>query len=228
MVRARVEGWIPRALLVLAVLAIMGVLFAVGARPAHATTYIVNSTADPGTGGCTPTECTLREAITDANDRAGADTIEFNIPGTGVQTITPTTLLPAITSPVLINGYTQPGASMNTLATGNNAVLQVQLSGQNQGTTVPDTDTDGGLRIRAANSTVQGLIINGWRQHGIDIRGSGATGNKVQGNFVGTNADGTAVSGNQRGVVLSSDTSGEASGNTRRRYYRGRSQRHLR
>jgi CSLREA domain-containing protein len=186
----------------------MGVLFAVGARPAHATTFIVNSTADPGIDGCTPTECTLREAIDGANARVGVDTIAFNIPGTGVQTIAPTSSLPTITSPVLINGYTQPGASMNTLATGNNAVLKIVLNGAGAGAGAD------GLRITAADSTVQGLVVNDWSQHGIDIRGSGATGNKVQGNFVGTNATGTAVSGNQRGVVLSSDTSGEASSNT--------------
>ena len=33
-------------------------------------TFTVNSTADPGTGGCDLTECTLREAITGANAAA--------------------------------------------------------------------------------------------------------------------------------------------------------------
>jgi CSLREA domain-containing protein len=35
--------------------------------PAHAITLTVNSTADPGTGGCNSTECTLREAINVSN-----------------------------------------------------------------------------------------------------------------------------------------------------------------
>jgi hypothetical protein len=30
------------------------------AKPAHAVTLTVNSTADPGTGGCNSTECALR------------------------------------------------------------------------------------------------------------------------------------------------------------------------
>ena len=34
-------------------------------------TFTVNSTADPGTGICDSTECTLREAITAANAAAG-------------------------------------------------------------------------------------------------------------------------------------------------------------
>src|SRR5436853_2311241 len=35
--------------------------------PQASTTFIVNSTADPGTGVCDDVECTLREAITAAN-----------------------------------------------------------------------------------------------------------------------------------------------------------------
>ena len=39
----------------------------------------------------------LREAITLANTAAGADTIAFDVPGAGVQTITPLSALPAVT-----------------------------------------------------------------------------------------------------------------------------------
>src|SRR5437588_12896381 len=51
------------------------------------------------------------------------DTIQFNIPGTGLQTIAAGTdpsangaPLPTITNPVTINGYTQGAATPNTLA----------------------------------------------------------------------------------------------------------------
>src|SRR3712207_1629094 len=82
------------------------------ATPAHAaTTFTVNSTAD--TGDATPDgscdSCTLREAIQEANAAAGAETINFDIPGTGVHTISPASHLPAITAgQVTIDGYTQP------------------------------------------------------------------------------------------------------------------------
>ena len=63
----------------------------------------------------------------------GVDTINFAIPGTGVQTVAVGSqglgTLPTITDPVSINGYTQPGASPNTLAKGDNAVLKVELNG---------------------------------------------------------------------------------------------------
>src|SRR5438874_2857447 len=78
---------------------------------------------------------TLREAITSADNNAnvnadvvasgtyGNDTINFNIPGAGVKTINVTALLQSVIGPMTIDGYTQPGASVNTLANGDNAVL---------------------------------------------------------------------------------------------------------
>ena len=84
--------------------------------------FVVTNTNDSGTGS-------LRQAILNANANPGLDTITFDIPGTGVQTISPASALPTITDPVVIDGYTQPGASPNTLAVGDNAVLLIDVSG---------------------------------------------------------------------------------------------------
>jgi CSLREA domain-containing protein len=65
--------------------------------PAWAETFTVNSTADPGTGGCDAAECTLREAVTSANDRAGADDIVFELGRSA--TITLSSELPRIVDP---------------------------------------------------------------------------------------------------------------------------------
>ena len=64
----------------------------------------VTNTADSGHGS-------LRQAILDSNAATGggSNTIEFAIPGNGVHTIAPRSALPAITSPVLIDGFSQPG-----------------------------------------------------------------------------------------------------------------------
>lgn len=67
------------------------------AAPAAADTFTVNNTSDPGNGTCDAFGCTLREAITAANANPGADTIVFNIPGTGVKTISPTSAFPSST-----------------------------------------------------------------------------------------------------------------------------------
>src|SRR5262245_14272617 len=81
------------------------------AGASRANTYTVTSIADSGAG-------TLRQAILDANANPGADTIAFNITGSGVHTITPTSTLPDITGAVTIDGYTQPGSLANTHAVG--------------------------------------------------------------------------------------------------------------
>ena len=114
------------------------------AGPALAsTTFTVTNTSDNGAGS-------LRQTILSAN---AADVIEFNIPGTDVHTISPTSQLPKITGPVTINGYSQPGAEPNTKAVGTDAVLKIELSGVG----VPNGC---GLEIGASNSTVKGLVIN--------------------------------------------------------------------
>ena len=76
-------------------LTLAGLLVAGGAL---ANTYTVTTTADAGAGS-------LRQAITDANANAGLDTIDFNIPGSGAQTIAIASPLPGFTSPVTIDGF---------------------------------------------------------------------------------------------------------------------------
>src|SRR5262249_7501501 len=46
------------------------------------------------------------------------------------------------------------------------------------------------LTIEASDCTVQGLVINGRWEVGIELRGAGASGNVLRGNYVGTTADG--------------------------------------
>src|SRR6266571_1464429 len=60
------------------------------------STFLVNNTNDSGAGS-------LRQAILDANSNPGLDTIAFDVNGGGVQTITPTSALPKITDPVIID-----------------------------------------------------------------------------------------------------------------------------
>jgi CSLREA domain-containing protein len=156
-------------------------------------TFTVNSTADPGSGGCSGTECTQREAIAVANRVSGADTINFNIPGEGVKTIIPASPLPTITEQLTIDGYSQPGASPNTLAKGTNAQIKIELDGSDVG------DNDG-LLIRASDTVVRGLAINRFGgRSGIhnDAFGISITGVKIQGNFIGTDASGTQDLGNR-------------------------------
>jgi hypothetical protein len=173
----------------LAVLALVASLLLVQAqKPAYAAdTFTVTNTNDAGAGS-------LRQAILDANFTDGASVVNFNISGSGVKTIKPTSALPIITEQVTIDGYTQPGASPNTKALGNDASLKVQLDGTNapHGTN--------GLKIMASNSVIKGLVINRFSFTGIFVSGS-TFGTRIEGNFIGTDPTGTIDQGNGLGGV---------------------------
>jgi CSLREA domain-containing protein len=178
---------------------------------AHAaSTFTVNSTGDgadsnTGDGVCNDGagNCTLRAAIQQANATSGADTIAFQIPGSGVRTIAPATALPTVTDLTVIDGYTQPGASPNTLAEGDNAVLLVELSGASAGS--PGGLLLNGLSISAGRCVVRGLVINRFSGAGISLTVAGE--NLVEGNFIGTNAAGTSAAPNANGISINSTTS---------------------
>ncbi len=210
-------------LLAVAAALLFGLLAANPAR--SAATFTVNSTGDGGDSSTTDNKCftggfvknangvfegacTLRAAIQQANATAGADTINFNIPddpnitGFEVKTITPGSELPEITDQVTIDGYTQTGASENTLTgDGTNAVLKIELDGTNAGNIYSYKP---GLIVQgsnASNSVIRGLVINRFKWSGINIRGDG-TGVKIEGNFIGTDPSGTIDRGNGGGGVL--------------------------
>ena len=145
------------------------------AAPAHA--FEVSNNSDTGPGS-------LRQAIQDANSTAGFDTISFGDLGSNNK-ITPDTPLPTITEGVLIDGYSHPGASQNTLAVGNNAVLKVELSGED----LQEGAAPNGLTITSGAAAVRGLAIN--RFEGAAIRLETGGGNVVEGNFIGTDITGT-------------------------------------
>ena len=163
-----------------------GVVLFVAAASVHAATFTVTNTNDTGAGS-------LRQAILDANANPGLDTIAFGIAGSGVQTIAPTTTLPTITDPVVLDGYTQPGTAPNTDPNGFNGTLLIELSGVNAGLT-------NALEITAGGSTVRGLVINRFAGEtfaaGNAVRLTGSGGNHVEGNFLGTDAGGTLAAGN--------------------------------
>ena len=137
----------------------------------RAGSFIVTNTNDSGPGS-------LRKAIDDANFIVGIDTITFNIPGSGVQTITPFSPLPQITESVIIDGSSQPGFT---------GIPLIELNGSGAGTA-----TDG-IEITGGGSTVKNLIINRFGGDGIELT-SGE--NTILGCYIGTNSIGTVDSGN--------------------------------
>lgn len=149
--------------------------------------FSVTNTNDAGAGS-------LRAAILSANTSAGLDTISFNIPGGGVHTISPTSPLPQITDPVTIDATTQPGFTGTPL---------IELDGSQAGET-------NGLFLAAGDCTIRGLAINRFFEFGqnpyagfqiwIDIT-SGH--NRIEGNFINTNAQGTDAAPNPQDLFRS-------------------------
>ena len=170
----------------------LGIAIAVvlAASVVSAATYTVTNTNDSGAGS-------LRQAITDANGTPGvADTIEFNISGSGVHTIVLATPLPDITDDLEFHGFTQPGSSPNTNGPGlpDNSVHLIEIDGTNSGAGIGA----GVLRIAAtADFVVEGLVIN--RAPGAAIQVNGAVGS-VRGCFLGIDATGTTAFPNGFGV----------------------------
>ena len=144
----------------------------------------------------------LRYAIENAQN---GDAIDFDIPTTdpgydpttSSWTIEPSSPLPAITNSIFIDGFSQPGYSGTPVIT---------LSGS-------DAGNASGLTISGSGVTVRGLDITGFSQGaGILISGSGATGNWVYGNYLGTDPTGALADSNDAGVEIDGGASGNLIG----------------
>lgn len=210
--------WKPR----LAFLA--GLALTVLGRTADAATITVTTAVDdisPNNGSVSLREAIM--AVNAGNDLGDPDitaqlpgtfglndTIAFGIAGSGVHTIdvgtdpsAMTVALPKVTKPVVIDGYTQSGASPNTLAVGNNAVLLIEINGTGAGAII-----GGVLEVTGGNSTVRGLVLN--RAQGgnsVALRLSNGGNNTVTGNFIGIDPSGlTSRSNGCQGLGLNSSS----------------------
>jgi parallel beta-helix repeat protein len=148
-----------------------------------AATFTVTTTADSGAGS-------LRQAILDANTAAGADTIDFNILGSGPFLIVPLTLLPPLAGGTTLDGTTQPGYAGTPL---------IELS----------TFSGAGLRMTGTGAnTIRGVCIHDFTA-GVQIESND---NLLERCFIGTDPTGTAGPGNGTGVVITSGASGNTIG----------------
>ena len=170
----------------IALTAFLGALWP--ASVAAARSFTVNSTADPGHGGCKRSECTLREAIAAANHRPGTDVVRFRI-GHGHKTIEPVHSLPAITGNAKLNGWSQPGFRRAPL---------IELRGSSAG---PGAS---GLVIAGPAVTIRGLVITRFAGSGVDVGGAVLSGRaRIQGTYIGTDPSGRRDWGNAgNGVIV--------------------------
>ncbi|MEZ4278399.1 MAG: hypothetical protein R3F21_02135 [Myxococcota bacterium] len=151
--------------------------------------FLVTNTNDAGPGS-------LRQAIVDATNDANPDEdrIVFNIPGLGVKTIFPQSPLPALVgSGITIDGSTQPGAHCDSWP----PTLLVALNGSQAGAAAD------GLQLFGSGHTIQGLVIQGFGDAGVQLSGAGVLGqHDLRCNYIGTSANGAIAVPNAIGVFL--------------------------
>lgn len=140
--------------------------------------FTITSTANGGAGS-------LRHAILEADAAGAAATIDFDIPGSGIHTISTTSVLPALTqSSITLDGTSQPGYSNSPL---------IQLTGS----AISSADNPIGLDVEANGATIEGLIINGFTAAGIQLGNPQATAtfsqDTVSACWIGTDPTGAAA-----------------------------------
>jgi len=120
-------------------------------------------------------QCSLRAAIQEAESQAGANTIDFDIPGGGTHTLIPGEAYPILNQPVTIDATSQPGYTDAPL---------VVIDGSG-------TTNSNGLALRGGGSLIKGLSIVNFREQ-IGISGSAGNGqNRIGANYIGVRPDGT-------------------------------------
>jgi hypothetical protein len=169
-----------------------------------ASVTIAQLMANKGADG----KVSLREAITAANNTVngvgGADRIEFDITDAlvgGAHTISLSADLPFIGEAVTLDASTEPD-------TGGAHVVVIDGA----------SAAANGLEIRASNTHVHGLVLNGFTQRGILVN-NGAANVLITGNYVGTDVTGLVARGNGSwgidligagsGTVIGGDTPAE-------------------
>ena len=133
--------------------------------PAEGAAFVVSNKNDSGPGS-------LRQAIDDANNTPGLDTITFNITSATPYNINLASSLPGISEAVVIDGTTQPGYAGEPL---------VGLVGTSAGSA-------NGLSLTAGGCEIRGLGINRFNGNGIQFQSSS---NFIAACYLGTSLDGT-------------------------------------
>lgn len=174
-------------------------------------------------GGNIVAECTFRAAVAEANFTAAVDTINFNIVSTSGGTLgqcTPSTTrtitLPntttnvsyfdafiyqgtqyraayIVTKPVIIDGYTQCGASPNTQAVGNDGTIRVEFRGASASAQFVGLHFASG----SSGSVVRGLALSNFGRGQLSAVHS--NNHIFAGNYIGLRPDGLGANSLVRG-----------------------------
>ena len=186
---------------------LLGMLsLAVFPLPAEASTFVVNTTDDLDDGVCNASHCSLREAINAANANSGSDSIQFDIPGSGIASILLSTPLPPISDDfTYIDGTSEPdynGMPVVNISPAN-GIIEVGLYIMSDGSEISGLglagfgdwaeDVDewawygligGAIEVSGShNAILENVIRMGARRNSVGVRLSGVA-NNVSGNSI--------------------------------------------
>ena len=217
--------------LMLALLALAGLP---AARAAGGETFIVDSAGDDpdaSTGNCqcrtSGGVCTLRAAIQEANACSGPQTIRFSEP----MQISPGTALPTITGDgtvidgsdrwQLVSGYEVPGVVLNGWGRNFHGLVITASNCALYGLGIANFGQHGVYLYGGAQNNIIGgpgthqrNVISGNGQYGVRIEDATTKNNRVESNYIGTNAPGLYQHSNfWHGVSIWYGTGSVISGN---------------
>ncbi|TAG44324.1 MAG: BspA family leucine-rich repeat surface protein [Cytophagia bacterium] len=163
----------------------------------------------------------LRQAITEANTDTDTDYIDFSIQQANtstVSTIALTSVLPNISEPVLLDGYSAYGSSPNSnlFNAGNNAQLRVEINAAGIGSGANPPNHAALTLNSASNSTIKGLSIygvpsNSGNQSTIRLNGT-TTNTSIEGCYIGLRTNGFTPATNMNGVEMAGTVGGNILG----------------
>jgi hypothetical protein len=193
----------PRALVRATLLAASIALIAVPAAQAAVTTFTVNTALDTDSDGTCDADCTLRDAINNANanNNPEVDKVVFN--GLAGQTLTlsatpPPAGMPQILEPLDIDGCAAP-QNPDPSAT----QPCIGFNGLNTDMTCPGHTCNGGTAFNlgsgADGSTISGFALSNFGNTLI----VGADGAAIKNNWVGFKIDGSAGPNGHEGIEVS-------------------------
>ncbi len=155
----------------------------------------VTNTNDSGEGS-------LRQAILNANANAGKDTIDFQIPGAGTQTIALLSALPEITDAIVLSAANIVLDGVNAGAAANGVILATGSdTSEIQGIEIRGF-AGTGLLINSSNNTIEKnkIVANG---SGIEIDSTGLN-NRISQNSIASNT-GLGIDLNGDGITANDD-----------------------
>lgn len=207
MPKPRITRSVPFFRLILTFYFLIG--FLASPLTAEASIFVVNTVNDVDDGLCDTNHCSLREAITAANNSPGPDTISFDIPGSGVHRIELCHALPSLTDGgTTLDGTTEPDYTGVPII-----IIEPRFTPSDLIYSLLGLPTCShivnGIQIVSSSNEIRGLSLVSFNSdlanQGTAIRIMAGSGNLIESNYLGIEPSG-AVRGNRNAISITDNS----------------------